>query len=974
MTRIPVRITNAHKYYNRGKSNQLHVMDNINLELPEQGMVAIFGRSGCGKTTLLNAVGGLDRIASGSIELFGQDVRKDTDTLRNQYVGYVFQNYYLSATDTVYENVAAALRLCGMTDEPAISERVMAALGNVDMAKYRDRTPDTLSGGQQQRVAIARAIVKAPAILLCDEPTGNLDEANTVLVMDILKELSKTRLVLLVTHEAHLVDHYCDRVIEIVDGHVASDRENAEANGYVTRNKNHIYLGELTRAETETPGVTVEYYGEPAGNIRLRVVNQNGKLYLKAEGANIKILDEGSEIRLMEGVFDETPKEQASVHGHTLDMSRLTPVEGKNYGRLYHWKNSVVSAWRENFGKKQKKGRGLLRACLVLLAAALVFMTAAFGAGIGMYADMRKDHNENVFYIPLDPETDYGFLRDETGKHGIDYAGIIGSSPLYDQDYLSFNSSVFMTAQYISIQTDARAQDVANAKALPVAAGTDELKSSSDILITTAVADKLLESATVSYLDEYADLVGMVSARAFYELGNIRLRIAGVVESDELFFYLDSLAYARYIQNRYFYMPVTYASSVGMEDQVKDGEVIYLDEGNTSVKNRVGDELTINGLDLIVSRVISRYMALSDYPAFVKETYGETVITDPADYLGTLPEGTDPAAGRWAWFFDHYFTHMPAFYQSKLKTLQPYDDVMFEEWAVAMHKDIPAYAVLMGYNDRTACAAYLYHGDNGVYPTDGELASFMESNADRIEQMADNSRLLSSYDRYMEQHWNGMSKNYYIYIVSDADYVRLVSGAGPFENVLMESPYNVWDYGDGPYYSNHLLIHSSDPAATAAFLAEILGEDGFIRPDGVFEQIYAEIRTTVIVTVVTELAVIALMCLCVFFIMRSSFMSRVREVGILRAIGVTKKNLTFRFAVETALLLLLTVVPGYALSSWFIGSMSDAAFISEMFFFPLWIALPLFAVILTVSMFFGVLPALTLLRKTPSEILSKYDI
>jgi ABC-type antimicrobial peptide transport system permease subunit len=190
----------------------------------------------------------------------------------------------------------------------------------------------------------------------------------------------------------------------------------------------------------------------------------------------------------------------------------------------------------------------------------------------------------------------------------------------------------------------------------------------------------------------------------------------------------------------------------------------------------------------------------------------------------------------------------------------------------------------------------------------------------------------------------------------------------------MESPYNVWDYGDGPYYSNHLLIHSSDPAATAAFLAEILGEDGFIRPDGVFEQIYAEIRTTVIVTVVTELAVIALMCLCVFFIMRSSFMSRVREVGILRAIGVTKKNLTFRFAVETALLLLLTVVPGYALSSWFIGSMSDAAFISEMFFFPLWIALPLFAVILTVSMVFGVLPALTLLRKTPSEILSKYDI
>ena len=198
MTKSPVRITNAHKYYNKGKSNQLHVMDNVSLELPEQGLVAIFGRSGCGKTTLLNTVGGLDKIASGSIELFGQNIKTDTDTLRNKYVGYIFQNYNLSLTDTVFENVAAALRLCGLTDETDISERVMAALRNVDMDKYRDRTPDTLSGGQQQRVAIARAIVKCPAIILADEPTGNLDEANTVLVMDILKELSKTRLVLLV--------------------------------------------------------------------------------------------------------------------------------------------------------------------------------------------------------------------------------------------------------------------------------------------------------------------------------------------------------------------------------------------------------------------------------------------------------------------------------------------------------------------------------------------------------------------------------------------------------------------------------------------------------------------------------------------------------------------------------------------------------------------------------------------------------
>ena len=519
MTNSPIRIVNAHKYDNKGKSNQLHVMDGVNLELPEQGLVAIFGRSGCGKTTLLNTVGGLDKIASGSIELFGQNIKEDTDTLRNKYVGYIFQNYNLSVTDTVYENVAAALRLCGMEDEEEIGERVMAALENVDMAKFRDRTPDTLSGGQQQRVAIARAIVKAPAILLCDEPTGNLDEANTVMVMDILKELSRTCLVLLVTHEAHLVDFYCDRVIELVDGRVHSDRLNEGAKGYVRRNKNHIYLGELNRTETPTPGVTVEYYGDPVGELRLRVVHVDGKLYLQSEDPALKILDEGSEIRLMEGVFEEAPKEQATAHGRALDMSRLTPVEGKNYGRLYHWKNSLSSAWRENFSKKKKKGRGLLRACLFLLALALVFMTAAFGAGLGYYMDLRQEHNENLFYVPLDPETDYQFLRESMGTHGMDYARVIGASPLYDQDYLNFNSAAFMTAERISVTCDARAQDVANAKGYSLVAGTAELKTQSDILITTAVADELLDTSTVGYIDTYEDLVGMISNNSYYTMG-----------------------------------------------------------------------------------------------------------------------------------------------------------------------------------------------------------------------------------------------------------------------------------------------------------------------------------------------------------------------------------------------------------------------------------------------------------------------
>ena len=166
-----IRIQNLHKFFNKGRQNEIHVINDVSLDLPERGMVAIFGKSGCGKTTLLNVIGGLDKYAEGALTIENQSIRENTDVIRNQYIGYIFQNYNLNKAESCFENVADALRLCGMTDEAEIEARVMAALANVDMDKYSKRTPDTLSGGQQQRIAIARAIVKNPRIILADEPT-----------------------------------------------------------------------------------------------------------------------------------------------------------------------------------------------------------------------------------------------------------------------------------------------------------------------------------------------------------------------------------------------------------------------------------------------------------------------------------------------------------------------------------------------------------------------------------------------------------------------------------------------------------------------------------------------------------------------------------------------------------------------------------------------------------------------------------
>ena len=180
-----IRLNRVNKYFNKGGSNEIHVVNDLSLDLGDKGMVAIFGKSGCGKTTLLNLLGGLDSFSDGEILIGGESISKDSDTLRNKYIGYVFQNYNLSQGKSCYENIAAALRLCGMKDEEEIKKRVYASLKCVGMENYAMRTPETLSGGQQQRIAIARAIVKNPPIILADEPTGNLDSANTVMIMEL---------------------------------------------------------------------------------------------------------------------------------------------------------------------------------------------------------------------------------------------------------------------------------------------------------------------------------------------------------------------------------------------------------------------------------------------------------------------------------------------------------------------------------------------------------------------------------------------------------------------------------------------------------------------------------------------------------------------------------------------------------------------------------------------------------------------
>ena len=188
--------------------------------------VSILGPSGCGKTTLLNIIGGLDKYTSGDLIIDGVSTKdykdKDWDNYRNHRVGFVFQSYNLIPHQTVLENVELALTLSGIKRAER-RKRAVEVLEKVGLGDKLKSKPNQLSGGQMQRVAIARALVNDPEIILADEPTGALDSKTSVQIMDLLKEVSADRLVIMVTHNPDLAEQYSNRIIRLLDGEVIED-------------------------------------------------------------------------------------------------------------------------------------------------------------------------------------------------------------------------------------------------------------------------------------------------------------------------------------------------------------------------------------------------------------------------------------------------------------------------------------------------------------------------------------------------------------------------------------------------------------------------------------------------------------------------------------------------------------------------------------------------------------------------------
>ena len=434
-----VTLQNVDKYFYRRKSNQIHVINDTSLEFGETGLTALLGPSGCGKTTLLNVIGGLDKADKGRIYINGQRITgrtaRSVDRIRKLNIGYIFQNYNLINTMTVFDNVAMVLKMVGIKDEKEIKEKVEYALELVGMYRYRKRYADMLSGGERQRVGIARAIVKNPSIIIADEPTGNLDSANTLEVMNIIKSISREKLVILVTHEENLAEFYADRIIRLRDGKVISDEINRNVEGLDYRIENRIYLKDIKDQRTFGDGDnTIRVYNESGGKMDIDIVISRGNLFIQThDNTNrMEIVDDNSSIELVDDHYRALTAEEAEAR--RFHAERFVSSKPLRHASIFNVFSMLTSGFRT-----VSSYHILKKVLLVGFLISAMFITYAVSniAGILNMPDEKfvQDDKSYVGVVQKKiPVSDYLSIEsDPTVEYALPGDGKINMSMKYDE-------------------------------------------------------------------------------------------------------------------------------------------------------------------------------------------------------------------------------------------------------------------------------------------------------------------------------------------------------------------------------------------------------------------------------------------------------------------------------------------------------------------------------------------------------------
>ncbi len=378
---------NLCKIYKPKKGVPVKALDDVSLKFPEKGMVFLLGKSGSGKSTMLNLLGGLDKYDSGEIIIKGVSSKNFKqqyfDSYRNTYVGFIFQEYNILEEFSVGANIALAIELQG---RKATDEEINNILKEVDLEGYGNRKPNELSGGQKQRVAIARALIKNPEIIMADEPTGALDSNTGKQVFDTLKKLSKDKLVIIVSHDREFSEQYADRIIELADGKVISDVE-VLAGADLDNN-----LAENVSEDISYSGNTIEI---PQG-------------YHITEQDRIAINEYLDKINAGNVTLTVRGKKKGVKSFVNTDQSKIALQDGSKF-KLIKSKLPVRSAFKIGAsGLKYKK----VKLVFTILLSCVAFALFGLADTLGSY-----DHNKTCAKSIMDTGINYVSLEEQYKQH-----------------------------------------------------------------------------------------------------------------------------------------------------------------------------------------------------------------------------------------------------------------------------------------------------------------------------------------------------------------------------------------------------------------------------------------------------------------------------------------------------------------------------------------------------------------------------
>lgn len=356
-----LQLKNIYKVYKTGDLTQT-ALDGVSLNFRKSEFVAILGQSGSGKTTMLNIIGGLDQYDKGDLIINGKSTKKfndrDWDTYRNHSIGFVFQSYNLIPHQTVLSNVELALTLSGVSKTER-RQRAKEALEKVGLGKQLHKKPSQMSGGQMQRVAIARALINDPDILLADEPTGALDSETSVQIMELLKEISKDRLIIMVTHNPELAEEYANRIVRVRDGNIIDDTNPCS--------DEEIKIS-TEKSEREAKKTSMSF-GTALSLSLNNLKTKKGRTILTAFAGSIGIIGIALILSLSSGVKEYINKVQEdtlssypiSIESQTVDMSSMMESmmnknktdEEREEGKVYS--NNIMSGMMESMSAQVTK-------------------------------------------------------------------------------------------------------------------------------------------------------------------------------------------------------------------------------------------------------------------------------------------------------------------------------------------------------------------------------------------------------------------------------------------------------------------------------------------------------------------------------------------------------------------------------------------------------------------------------------------